>query len=143
MMRALAKVATRQLNFFPAKNGVSPYYSPHMLMNKKNINYKRHCAFTCGEYVQAHQEDTIKNDNKPRTINCIYLEPRFNASSGHYVMNIATSARMHKKRVWSVPITQTVINAVKSLAESQGYKSLKLLGKNKTRLLPSDWDEDK
>ena len=49
---------------------------------------------------------------------------------------------MHKKRLWSVPITQTVINAVESLAKSQGYKALKLLGKNITRLLPSDWDED-
>ena len=57
-------------------------------------------------------------------------------------MNIATGARMHKKRLWSVPITQTVINAVKSLAKLQGYKALKLLGKNKTRLLPSNWDKD-
>ena len=57
-------------------------------------------------------------------------------------MNIATGACMTKNRLWCVPITQTVINAVESLAESQGYKSLKLLGKNKTRLLPSDWDED-
>ena len=54
----------------------------------------------------------------------------------------ATGAPMTKGRVWTVPITKTVIKAVESLAESQGYKSLKLLGKNKTRLLPSDWDED-
>ena len=131
MMRALAKVAPRQLNFFLKKNGVSPYYSPHMLMNKKNINYKHHC---CGEYVQAHQEDLIKNDNKPHTIDCIYLEPTFNASSGHYVMNIASGARMHKKRVWAVPIMQTVINSIESLAELQGYKSLKLLGKKQNSI---------
>ena len=57
-------------------------------------------------------------------------------------MNIATGAKMLKSRLWTVPITPTVIQAVESLAESQGYKTLKLLGKNKTRLLPSDWDED-
>ena len=50
---------------------------------------------------------------------------------------------MTKPRVWEVPITETVIQAVESLAKSQGYKTLKLTGKNKTRLLPSDWDEDK
>ena len=49
---------------------------------------------------------------------------------------------MIKGRVWEVPITETIIQAVESLAKSQGYKSLKLQGKNKTRLLPSDWDED-
>ena len=132
MMRALAKVATQQLNFFPAKNGALPYSSQHMLMNKKNINYKHHCSFTCGKYMQAHQEHLIKNDNKPCTIDCIYLEPTFNTSRGHYIMNIATGAHMHKKHVWAVPIMQTIINTVESLAKSQGYKSLKLLGKNKT-----------
>jgi len=57
-------------------------------------------------------------------------------------MNLKTGARMHKARVWEVPITESVIRAVESLAESQGYETLKLTGKNKTRLLPSDWDED-
>ena len=142
MLETLAKISTRQLNFFPAKNGISPYFSPHMLMNKRNVDYNRHCKHMFGEYVQAYQEETIKNNNKPRTIDCIYLEPNFTSAGGHYVMNIATGAKMLKSRLWTVPITPTVIQAVESLAESQGYKTLKLLGKNKTRLLPSDWDED-
>ena len=57
-------------------------------------------------------------------------------------MNIVTGAKMHKPRVWEVPITESVIRAVESLAELQGYKSLKLQGKNKTQLLPGDWDEE-
>ena len=132
MLKTLAVVLCRQLNYFPAKNGVLEYFSPHMLMNRKNIDCNKHCKFTFGKYVQAYQEEEKKNDNKPHTINGIYLQPRFKSSGGHYIMKIATGARMHKKRLWSVPITQTVINAVKSLAKSQGYKVLKLLGKNKT-----------
>ena len=142
MLKTLAKVSCRQLNYFPAKNGVSPYFSPHVLMHKRNIDYHKHCTYSFGEYVQAYQEEQIKNNNKPHTLDCIYLEPTFKSTGGHYVMNIATDACMTKNRLWRVPITQTVINAVKSLAESQGYKSLKLLGKNKTRLLPSNWDKD-
>ena len=57
-------------------------------------------------------------------------------------MNLKTGAKMHKGRVWELPITESVISAVESLAKSQGYTSLKLKGKNKTRLLPSDWDEE-
>ena len=57
-------------------------------------------------------------------------------------MNIRTGAKMHKARVWEVPITESVICAVESFAELQGYKTLKLTGKNKTQLLPSDSDEE-
>ena len=64
------------------------------------------------------------------------------ATGGHFVMNLVTGKKMHKPRVWEVPITESVIRSVESLAESQGYTSLKLTGKNKVRLLPSDWDED-
>ena len=142
MLKTLAVFSCRQLNYFPAKNGVSEYFSLHMLMNCKNIDYNKHWKFTFGECVQAYQEEEKKNDNKRRTIDHIYLQPHFKSLGSHYIMNIATGARMHKKRLWSVPITQTVINAAKSVAKSQGYKALKLLGKNKTRLLPSDWDED-
>ena len=94
------------------------------------------------EFVQAYKEHRIKNDNKPRTVDAIYLEPNMNAAGGHWVMNITTGACMHKPRVWEAPITESVIRAIESLAESQGHKMLKLTGKNKTRLLPSDWDEE-
>ena len=63
-------------------------------------------------------------------------------SGGHFVMILKTGAKMHKGRVWKLPITESVIRAVESLAKSQGYTSLKLKGKNKTRLLPSDWDKE-
>ena len=104
MLKTLAVVLCRQLNYFPAKNGMSDYFSPHMLMNRENIDYNKHCKFTFGEYVQAYQEEEKKNDNKPCTIDGIYLQPCFKSSGGHYIMNIATGARMHKKVLWSVPI---------------------------------------
>ena len=65
-------------------------------------------------------------------------------------MNIVTGAKMHKPRVWEVPITELIVQAVESLAELQGYKTLKLQGyktlklqgKNKTQLLPGNWNEE-
>ena len=38
MLETLAKISTRQLNFFLVKNGILPYFSPHMLMNKRNVD---------------------------------------------------------------------------------------------------------
>ena len=83
MLKPLAVVSCRQLNYFPAKNGVSEYFSLHMLMNHKNIDYNKHCKFMFGKYVQAYQEEDKKNNNKPHTIDGIYLQPRFKSSGGH------------------------------------------------------------
>ena len=128
---------------FPAKGGVSPYFSPYMLMNRRNVDDNKHCKFSFfGEYVQAYHKEVIKKDNKPRTIDCIYLKPNFSDAGAHWVMNIVTSACMHKQRLWTVPTTESVITAVESLGKAQGYKTLKLTGKNKQRLLPSKWDQD-
>ena len=107
-----------------------------MLLKKRNLTYNQHCKYAFGSYVQAAEEHAIKNDNKPRTIDAIYLEPNMSPSGGHFVMNLKTGAKMHKGRVWELPITESVIQAVESLAKSQGYTSLKLKGKNKTQLLP-------
>ena len=57
MLIALVKLSTRQLIFYPAKNDVSPYYSPYMLLNKRNFQYNKHCAYTFGSYIQATEEN--------------------------------------------------------------------------------------
>jgi hypothetical protein len=31
------------LNFFPAKNGFSQYYSPRMILHQQNLDYDKHC----------------------------------------------------------------------------------------------------
>ena len=41
LLRYLSMVSTNQLNFFPAKGGVSAYYSPYMIMKKKNLDYEK------------------------------------------------------------------------------------------------------
>ena len=63
----------KKMNFFPANNGVSKYYSPRMILLKKNIDYEKHCKYALGEYVQAHTEPNPSNTIKERTIDCIYL----------------------------------------------------------------------
>ena len=88
MLVTLAKLSTRQLNFYPAKNRFSLYYSPYMLLKKCTLDFNEHVLYTFGSYVQAYKEKKIKNDNKPRTIDAIYLEPNMNSAGGHWVMNI-------------------------------------------------------
>jgi len=39
MIRYLAMVYVKQMNIFPAKNGISKYYSPHMIMSGEAYDY--------------------------------------------------------------------------------------------------------
>ena len=72
MLKYLAMEAAERLNYFPAKGGISPYYSPYTLLNKQDIDYAKHCKHNFGAYVEAYRDETIKNDNKPRTFAAIF-----------------------------------------------------------------------
>jgi hypothetical protein len=73
MVKILVLESAKKLNFFPAKGGISPYYSPRMILHHKNMDYNKHCKHAFGTYVQAHEDPKLKNSNSPRTIDCIYL----------------------------------------------------------------------
>ncbi len=139
MLRYLAMVATKQLNLFLAKGGVSSYYSPHVLLGGRNIDFNKHCQVPFGAYVQAVQENNPKNTNAPRTIDAIYLRPVENIQGGHELMDLDSGRLITRPRVVEVPITNLVIKAVEAMAEEQGIKSLKLQNRRKTIFYPADW----
>ncbi|WP_427962016.1 hypothetical protein [Acidithiobacillus sp.] len=45
MLRYLAMVSTKQLNLLPAKGGVSPYLSPHVILGGRNWDFNKHAKF--------------------------------------------------------------------------------------------------
>ena len=90
-----------------------------------------------GTYVQAYEDYQIKNDNKARTIDAIYL--RAKPKSGHELMSLETRELITRAQIWEVPITSMVIRAIEELTYNQGIKSLKITGKNKVPLLPANW----
>ena len=45
-----------RINMFPAKHGVSAYYSPEAIITQKSLDYDRDCKYSFGEYVQACHE---------------------------------------------------------------------------------------
>ena len=75
MVIYLALSTTAKLNYFPSKYGLSRYYSPTMLLHRRNLNFKKHCRFSFGAYVQAYNENKRTNTLQQRSIDCIYLRP--------------------------------------------------------------------
>ncbi|MGC8538238.1 MAG: hypothetical protein ACP5MZ_04665, partial [Candidatus Micrarchaeia archaeon] len=73
------------------------------------------------------------------TIDAIYLRPVDNIQGGHELMDLNSGRLITRPRVVEIPITNLVIEAVESMAEEQGIKSLKLQNRRKTIFYPADW----
>jgi hypothetical protein len=81
MLGALARTSCQQLNFFPAKTGVSSYYSPYAIMTGKNLDYNQF-KIPFGQSIQASDEPKPYNTMEPRTFDCIVLGPSDNIQTG-------------------------------------------------------------
>ncbi len=139
MLRTLMLVATSQLNWFPAKGGISPYFSPHTIMTQRHIDYNKHCTIPFGAYVQAYNQNDPTNTNAPRTLDAIYLRPMMNKQGGHELMHLQTGKLIKRHSVKVVPMTELVIKAVEQMAAEQKMTGLKITGRNNVPILPADW----
>ena len=126
MIKYLALISTRMLNFFPVKGGILKYYSPNMIMNKSRLDYDKHCKVQFGAYVQAYRETQPKNSQDARTIDAVYLRPTDNQQGGHEVLNLNTGRVITTLTVTEIPVTEVVIKAVETMAYKEGFKTLKV-----------------
>ena len=111
------------LNLFPAKGGVSKYYSPRMILTERNLEYEKHCKVPFGAYVQATHETNATNSIAARTLDCIYLRANNNIQGRHEVMGLNTGRVITRSRVKILPMTEVVIKVVEAMAEKQGQKT--------------------
>ena len=139
MIRYLAMNQVNQLNLFPVKGGVSPYYSPRMILNQSNLDYNKHCTVPFGAYVQANHETTKTNSNVNRTLDAIYLRPAQNQQGGHELMDLNSGKLITRNIVHEIPVTDVVIKAVETMAYTQGFKSLKFKNRHGVIFHDADW----
>ena len=114
----LVNAANFWLNCWCSKSGVSTTLSPRELMTGTRMDYNKHARFQFGEYVLAHNEDG-DNTMTPRAIDAIYLRPTGNLNGGHFVFNLKTARRVHRKRLTAVNMTDSIINKVEAIARAQ------------------------
>ena len=140
MIKVLVDDSAKKLNFFPAKNGISPYYSPRMILHQRNLDYDKHCQYSFGTYVQAHDEPDPSNTNAPRTLDGIYLCYNDNEQGGHDVLHLQTNRIITRRRVTPIPITPAIIKMVHRIAENDGMpKGLKITNNTGQVLYDSTW----
>ena len=139
MIRQLAMRVTSMLNMFPAKGGISPYYSPQQIITKRTLDYNRDCRYEFGAYVQANQHNEPTNSNEPRTIDAIYLRPTMNQQGGHELMDLHTGHLITRSKVTVLPITASAIARVDELGFAQGFKKLVFKNRHGIYLPDADW----
>jgi hypothetical protein len=122
MIRGAAKLNTDQLNYFPAKGGISPYYSPHTIITGRVLNFNKDLKHAFGTYVQAFNENKPSNTNKARTIDGIYMGPVDNKQGGHVVMDLRTGKATTRAKIRELPMPEWVIRRVEKLAKQDGIR---------------------
>ena len=68
MVRYLPLRITKNRSLSPKKGGISKYFSPHVLLKRQQIDFKKEFEFSYGEYVQAQVDLDPKNSNLPRRL---------------------------------------------------------------------------
>jgi hypothetical protein len=139
MTKSLVENSTDLLNIFPAKGGISPYFSPYALITHMAVDYDKELAIPFGAYVQGSNEPNPSNTNLPRTLDCIYLGPIKNKQGGHKLMDITSGRMITRPRVKELPMTELIINAVDKLGAKDGARTLKFSARDGTPLEPADW----
>jgi hypothetical protein len=67
MVKILTMECAKKINFFPPTRGISPYYSPRMIMHQQSLDYEKHYSISFSTYIQAHTEPDPKNTQLPIT----------------------------------------------------------------------------
>ena len=116
---------------FPKKEGISKYFLPHVLLGKKQVDYKKEFEFSYGNYVQAFVDLDSKTSQLPQSIDALYLRPLGSPQGGHQVMDLQTGRMSRRGRCKKCKMTRLVIDTVNKMATKQGYKALKFLDRKK------------
>ena len=128
MTEQLGERRAEQMNFFPAKNGISVHFSPYQIVEHKHIDYNKEGVAEFGAYVQASGGDT-NNTMAPRTIDAVYIRPSKNLTGGHIVLDLQTKRLKTRQKVVVVPITTLVIEKVEQWAADEGVHTLKFFNR--------------
>ena len=135
LVKYLVSESSRKLTFFPNKRGISKYYSPRMIIHQENLDYKKHCNHSFGEYVLAHNE----NDRQQK-LDCIYLRPTASNQGRHELLQLPTNREIIRAKCISIPITPSIIKQVHALARLGNMPyGLKIKNKTNKIMFDSTW----
>ena len=113
---------TAKLDLFPAKQGISQMYSPRQILTGKVLDYK-HLLYTFGSFCLAHDRPEPSNNNEPRGLECLYMRPILdNSTGGHIFLDLHSWRLITRQHLTVLPMPDRVIEIVHAKAKKEGMK---------------------
>ena len=84
-----------------------------MILHKQTIIYNQYGQHIIGDSL-VHNDNLIKNDMKPRALDCLYLCHTPNMPSGHDSYHINTKKIITRSRFMKAQITPNIIHIIQS-----------------------------
>ena len=84
----MAKACIFWLNSLPPQSNFGNELSPRTIVTGQIQDFKQHCRFQFGEYVQTHEQHN--NSIMSRTMGALALCPTGNAQGGFYFLSLST-----------------------------------------------------
>ena len=134
----MAKTVVFWLNAFPPLGGASRDLSPRTILTGQKVDYKRHCRFQFGEYVQTHEEHD--NSMNPRTVGALALRPVGNGQGSFYFLSVTTGWVLNRLHATALPMPDDIIDKIHRMARQQkNNPGLIFADRN---LQQDEWDDD-
>ena len=89
-----------------------------MILHKEGLDLNRHCKIVTREYVQAHDEPQFKNNNAPRSLDCIYLRPITSHQSGYEVLHLQTNRIINRLTLTPTTIIPSIMTQVYAISKA-------------------------
>ena len=138
MVIELAKFVVFWLNSFPNKNGISTTMSPREIVTGEKMDYRAHCRYEFGQYVQCHEQHD--NSMAPRTIGALALRPTGNRQGSYYFLSLDSGRVITRNNATTLPMPDEVIKRVEALAAAQSMQPGLAFSNRDNRILSLDDD---
>ena len=81
-------------SWFPKKTGISRHCSPHTILKQHVVDFNKELVHSFRDYVQATEDHSPKNNNFPRSSDCIYLRAADQLQGGNELMDLAKGMKI-------------------------------------------------
>ncbi|CAJ1934587.1 unnamed protein product [Cylindrotheca closterium] len=132
--KAIPKKLTKISNYYPAKGGLSEYYSPHMIMHQRMVDASKEFVAKIGAYVHGYGHDT-KNNMAAQTIKGVYMGPTDDIQEGHRIYDLNTKCKARRAKIKVLPMTDQVIKIIEEHARLEGVTELRTYSKRNGELI--------
>ena len=113
----MAKACVFWLNSLPPQSNFGNELSPRTIVTGQRLDFKQHCHFQFGEYVQTHEQHN--NSMMSRTMGALALCPTGNTQGGFYFLSLSTGRVLNQLRAMALPMPDNVVDQVHWMAQQQ------------------------